>query len=315
MTTLGSWLKGQGFTVDDNNVPYGRESTWRKVEFLMVHHTASDCDASEQGIADYCKTKGQAPPLCQIVLGHSGKVWMTCKERSGQTDPGRASHAGAGSGYGIPNNTMNERCLGIEVQCIGTHALVTHSTQYNTLLKLLASLSQKYKVPVKNIIGHKEWSDTGKVDPRDDMNKIRADVQAVLNKEGEMELKYDFLDKPGGTLTVGTSYIDLDMSKWDSPFAGWENTLVYLNITPTFASGKVAGAVRVRLMREDGDSHAPDSIVIHKEALDENGVHTAQYFTFEASEKGKWTKIQLKCEGGISKAVIGTRYTTKALLG
>lgn len=186
MTTLGSWLKGQGFTVDDNNVPYGRESTWRGVDFLMVHHTVSDCDGSEQSMADYCRYGGSGtyPPLCQIMLGHSGKVWMTCKERSGQADPGRASHAGSGSGYGIPNDTMNERCLGIECQCDGTHKIATHTTQYTALIRLLAALCRKYDVPVKNVIGHKEWSSTGKVDPKDDMNVIRADVEYELGGGG-----------------------------------------------------------------------------------------------------------------------------------
>jgi N-acetylmuramoyl-L-alanine amidase len=316
MTTLGSWLKNKGFNVDDNNVPYGRESTWRGVDFLMVHHTVSDCDGSESSIASYCRTGGSGtyPPLCQIVLGHSGKVWMTSKERSGQSDPGRASHAGSGSGYGVPTDTMNEYALGIECQCDGSHKIATHETQYKTLISLLAALSEKYNVPTKNIIGHKEWSNTGKVDPKDDMNKIRSDVAAEL-EEDDMELKYDYLEKPDGTQTIGRSYTDLEMSKWDSPFKGWENTLVYLNILPKFIAGKTHGSVVVRLYRESGDSHAPKTIPIDIDDLTEDGKFYAEYLTFEQSEQGKWTKIQVKCEGGLESVKLGTRYTTKALLG
>ena len=57
---------------------------------------------------------------------------------------------------------------------------------------------------------------------------------------------YRYLGKPSGTLTVGGSYTDLDASRWDPPGSGWEHTLIYLNVTPTFKSGKTRGAgVRV----------------------------------------------------------------------
>jgi hypothetical protein len=311
-------LKGEGFTVDDSNVPTGRDSTWRGVSFLMVHHTVSDCDGSESSIASYCRTGGSGtyPPLCQIMLGHSGKVWMTCKERSGQPDPGRASHAGSGDGYGIPDDTMNERALGIECQCSGSHPIANHSTQYQTLINLLAALSQRYGVPVKNIIGHKEWSSTGKVDPRDDMNKIRADVSDQLQDyEGEdMDvLDYDYLDKPGGTFTATGSYKKLDQSTWNPPRDGWENTLVYLNITPKFKSGKTHGALRVRLMRENGDAHGYQDFPIDVDDLDD-GQTLKQYLTWEKGGKGDSTWIEVKCIGGLESATIGTRYTSKAVV-
>jgi hypothetical protein len=317
MTTLGSWLKSQGFTVDDNNVPYGRESTWRGVDFLMVHHTVSDCDGSESSIASYCRTGGSGtyPPLCQIMLGHSGKVWMTSKERSGQSDPGRASHAGSGDGYGIPDDTMNERCLGIECQCDGSHKIATHSTQYNTLIKLLAALSEKYDVPVKNIIGHKEWSSTGKVDPRDDMNVIRGDVSDQLQEEEvSNNYDYDYLEKPGGTFTVTRDYKTLDQSTWDPPRSGWENSYVYLNIKPSFQSGKTVGAIRVRLVREDGDTTGHHDLIIHKDALDSEGKTLRHWMYWEAGSGSTTTKVQLLCIGGLASAAISTRYTKKAVV-
>jgi N-acetylmuramoyl-L-alanine amidase len=314
MTTLGSWLKDQGFSVDDNDVPYGRDSEWHGVDFLMVHHTVSDCDGSESSIANYCRTATDYPPICQIVLGHSGKVWMTSKERSGQKDPGRASHAGSGSGYGVPKDSMNAYALGIECQCIGDHKLATHETQYATLIRLLAALSRRYSVPVANIIGHKEWSSTGKVDPRDSMNDIRADVTNELEDEVADVLDYDYLNKPGGTFTVTNSYKTLDQSNWNPPRAGWENTLVYLNITPKFKSGKNHGAIRVRLMRENGDAHGYDTIPIDADDLDEDGVILKQYFTWELGEKGGETEVQMKCVGGLESASIGTRYTSKAVI-
>ena len=141
---------------------------------------------------------------------------------------------------------------------------------------------------------------------------VRFDVDTP---EDEMKLEYDYLEKPAGTQTIGRTYTDLAQSKWDSPFAGWENTLVYLNVAPTFYPGQTHGSIVVRLYRENGDSHAPKTIPIDVQDLTEDGKFYAEYLTFERSEKGQWTKIQVKCEGGIESVQLGTRYTTKALLG
>ena len=315
MSTLGSWLKGEGFVVDDNPVS-GRDSEWHGVDWILVHHTVSDCDGSEKSISDYCKygSSGTYPPLCQVVLGHSGKVWMTSKERSGQSDPGRASHAGSGSGYGVPKDGMNAYSLGIECQCDGSHKLATHATQYETLIRLCAALCRRYNLPASHVIGHKEWSSTGKVDPKDSMDVIRADVAEALEEDEVVDvLDYDFLDKPGGTFSATTSYKKLDQSTWNPPRDGWENTLVYLNIKPKFKSGKTHGALRVRLMRENGDAHGYEDFPIDVDDLDD-GTVLKQYLTWEKGGKGDSTWIEIKCIGGLESASIGTRYTSKAVV-
>jgi hypothetical protein len=182
-TTLGRYLKTKGFIVDDTNVPYGRTSTWTKVKYIIVHHTvSSEKVTAEKEVANYVKSKGSYPPLSQIMLGQSGKVWICSKQRPGQNEPGRANHAGFGSWPGVPRNQMNICSLGIEVQCNGMHPLNTHATQYKTLIKLIAQLCKRYGFDETHVIGHKEWSSTGKVDPRDSMSKIRADVKAQLAK-------------------------------------------------------------------------------------------------------------------------------------
>jgi hypothetical protein len=318
-------LKGEGFTVDDNNVPYGRDSTWRGVSFLMVHHTVSDCDGSESSIASYCRTGGSGtyPPLCQIVLGHSGKVWMTCKERSGQSDPGRASHAGSGDGYGIPNDTMNERALGIECQCDGTHKIASHSTQYQTLINLLAALCRRYDVPVANIIGHKEWSSTGKVDPRDDMDDIRADVSDQLQdyESGGDTVWTDYSGKPAGELVVANSagYVAADFATDDPPSGGLEFHLLYANCSLRWSTGNGgAGTIRVKYVREDGDATAyQDYTVTQYGALDDEQEadpdHPADSFLitaqhWESGQKGVGGRWHIRCDGDIDHMRVGTRY-------
>jgi N-acetylmuramoyl-L-alanine amidase len=179
-TTLGSFLKAQGHTVVDTDVPYGRDSAWTGVKYILVHHTASPDTGLEATIAHFVRTGGSYPPLSQIMLGQSGKVWMCSKQRTGQAEPGRANHAGKGSWPGVPTDRMNEFSLGIECQASGKYPLSDYPVMYKTLIKLIADLCRRYNLDETKVLGHKEWSTTGKIDPRDDMAKIRADVKAAL---------------------------------------------------------------------------------------------------------------------------------------
>jgi N-acetylmuramoyl-L-alanine amidase len=315
VSTLGDYLEADGFDVDDA-APYGRESTWRGVEFLMVHHTVSDCDGSESSIANYCRTETDYPPICHIVLGHSGKVWMTSKQRSGQAEPGRASHAGSGSGYGIPDDTMNERCLGIEVQCDGSHKLATHAEQYDWLLELLASLCWRYNVPTSKIIGHKEWSTTGKVDPRDDMATIRSQVAALM--EGDT-MWSDYSGKPSGTFRVtnGQDYEPVDFETADPPSAGLEFHLIYANCElewSTAADG--LGVIRLKYVRENGDATAyQDYTCAQGASIGSPDTFLLTATHWEAGESGLGGRWHIRAEGDLAAITLGTRYAKIATVG
>lgn len=129
---------------------------------------------------------------------------------------------------------------------------------------------------------------------------------------GTMGLDYRYLGKPSGTLTVSGAYVDLDMSRWDPPRDGWEHTIVYLNVTPVFKTGKTRGSLRVRLMRAGGDATNYMDHVIDADAL----IGGAQLITQTYWESGDSTasRIQLRTGGGLASAKIGTRYTKRALL-
>lgn len=179
-TTLGVFLASKGFIVHDTEVPLGRESTWSGVEFLMVHHTGSPDSNSAASDARWIRSGNEDAPLAQLMLDQQGEVWVCCRERDGQPDPGRASHAGRGNGYGVPDDRMNEVSLGIECKADGSKPLSSYPVLYETLIRLLRVLAERYAVATENIIGHKEWSSTGKVDPRDDMDGLRADVDGAV---------------------------------------------------------------------------------------------------------------------------------------
>jgi len=120
---------------------------------------------------------------------------------------------------------------------------------------------------------------------------------------------YKYLGKPSGTLTVGTKYVKLDKSTWTPPRKGWESTLVYLNVTPTFKTGKSTGALRIRIVRSDGDKTAYNDVPISKDTLEDGStLITYTYWELgEAGTKGK-THVELRCHGGLASVKIGTRY-------
>lgn len=186
MSRLGEYLKSQGFVVDDNPVP-GRTSTWRGVSWIFVHHYAANEDPADSARqANYLRRGGLYPPNAQLFVDITGKVWVISEERAGQPVPGRATHAGAGSYPGIPTDGGNEVSLGIEVQNTGYHPLSDNAVSYNVLIRLVAALRRLYGLPNERVIGHKEYAGSaqGKVDPRDSMDKIRADVASVYSNPG-----------------------------------------------------------------------------------------------------------------------------------
>lgn len=124
---------------------------------------------------------------------------------------------------------------------------------------------------------------------------------------------YKYLGKPTGTQTVGRKYVTLQKSKYDPPHAGWESTLVYLNLNSVkFKAGKSAGAVRVRIVRANGDKTAYHDNVVHVGALDDGG--TLLTYTYWEAGDGQPTHVELKCIGGLESVVLGTRYTKKCVV-
>ena len=143
----------------------------------------------------------------------------------------------------------------------------------------------------------------------DQYNNVRIEVDDGMTNN----LDYKYLGKPAGTLTVGTTYTKLDDSTYDPPRSGWENTLIYLNIRPTrWQPGATIGAVRVRIIRADGDATGYEDFVIAAPAL-EDGTTLRTYTYWELGD-GQKTHVELRCQGGLETADIGTRYVKKAIV-
>jgi hypothetical protein len=179
VSQLGQVLQAAGFVVDDHPVR-GRPTLWRGVRYVTLHHYAGseDPDAGPRE-AYYLRWGGLHPPNAHLYVDLTGKVWVIAQALPGQPEPGRATHMGEGQYPGIPRDQGNAMCLGIEVQCDGSHPLATHATSWPVVLRLMATLLDEYRLPTDNLIGHKEYAGQaqGKIDPIDDMDQVRDLVQ------------------------------------------------------------------------------------------------------------------------------------------
>jgi N-acetyl-anhydromuramyl-L-alanine amidase AmpD len=321
-TTLGTYLESVGHKVNDANVPYGRPETaeWTGVQYIMLHHTATPDNGVEAELAKSIRTSGEFPPNAQILLGGSGMVWMCAKQRDGQPEPGRASHAGVGKGFGIPDDSMNAVSIGVEVQADGTKPLSTYPS-YTTLIKLLADLCKRYNLPSSKVIGHKEWSTSGKIDPLDNMDTVRLHVAIQLGEQIEPEedmYVYHYTGKPSTTQTVGTEYISVTKARWTPPVDGLLHAMVYLNCAFKLKTGKETGTIRVRAVREAFNGEPADVTAYQDFTVSRNGTKDGEYLIthtwFESAEGGRPIHWEVDRSVDFESVRLGTRYSKWALL-
>lgn len=136
---------------------------------VIAHHTGSSGSGAE-GVVRNGRT-GLAGPLAQLTLRRDGSV--------GVLSHGQCWHAGTGSWPSIGKNVGNDRCIGIEAVYDGANIT---DAQRNAYPRLVAALCRHYRLPVGNVIGHREWAPTRKVDPgKIDMPSFRRAVQTLVN--------------------------------------------------------------------------------------------------------------------------------------
>lgn len=151
-----------------------------EVRGVLHHHTAtprSNYNYSDSPTLSMCVNgRSDLPgPLCQIVLGRSGTVYIVAA--------GLANHAGSGYAAGIPAHTGNYYFIGIEYESSGIAPWDWTEDQKRVAPYLGAALELEYlqHLPedMRIQLGHKEYSDGGKIDPAGwpgDMDGLRAQI-------------------------------------------------------------------------------------------------------------------------------------------
>jgi N-acetylmuramoyl-L-alanine amidase len=115
------------------------------IDTIVLHHTASN-----NGKADLAHMRNPASEVsAHYMIDKDGKIYQLVP------DGKRAWHAGKGELHGKPTD-VNGRSIGIEIVNDGSGKTPFTDAQYKALIQLTGFLKQEYKVPMNNIVGHKD---------------------------------------------------------------------------------------------------------------------------------------------------------------
>jgi hypothetical protein len=173
------------------------------VRGILWHHTAthrSRFAAEDAPTLSLCiHGRSDLPgPLCQIVFGRDGTVYLTAA--------GVSNHAGRGVAPNIPENQGNHYLIGIEMESSGIAPWDWTEDQKRVAPYLGAALERAYlsylPEDLRLQLGHKEYSYDGKIDPAGwpgDMDGLRASINKVLTSTPEPAKKPT---TPGGPVAA-----------------------------------------------------------------------------------------------------------------
>lgn len=201
LSNLANVLRAAGLTVVESagwaNRGYAGQDL-RQVRGVLWHHTATNRTryaAQDAPTLSMCLNgRPDLPgPLCNIVFGRSGTVYLLAA--------GVANHAGAGSAPGVPANMGNHYLIGIEMESSGIAPWDWTDDQVRVAPHLGAALERAYlgwlDESERLQLGHLEYSSQGKIDPAGwpgGMDGLRASINAVLTGSGALA--------PQGTTTT-----------------------------------------------------------------------------------------------------------------
>lgn len=125
----------------------------RRAQLIVLHFTG---DASVQHSLKTLSTpNGGNPVSAHYVIGGDGHIYQLV------ADSMRAWHAGVGR-WGTMTD-VNSASIGIELDNDGSVPFA--SAQIDSLLRLLADLTDRLHIPHTQVIGHEDFAPTRKVDP------------------------------------------------------------------------------------------------------------------------------------------------------
>jgi len=115
------------------------------IDTIVLHHTASN-----NGAADLAHMRNpKAEVSAHYMVDRDGKIYQLVN------DGKRAWHAGPSQLHGKPTD-VNARSIGIEIVNDGGGKTPYTDAQYKAITQLVGYLKQEYKVPMDNILGHKD---------------------------------------------------------------------------------------------------------------------------------------------------------------
>ncbi len=116
------------------------------IDTIVLHHTASN-----NGKGDLAHMRNPGSEVsAHYMVDRDGKIYQLVDDQK------RAWHAGAGGLPGQAASDVNGRSIGIEIVNDGSGKTAFTEAQYRALEQLVPHLAQKYNVPDKNLLGHRD---------------------------------------------------------------------------------------------------------------------------------------------------------------
>ena len=124
---------------------------------IIVHHTASPPSWDGQPDSNFLTFDCDVRPMANLYLDRGGQWWVLAG--------GATNTNGSGGPWGpIPKDSANSRVIGIEAGNNGVGEAWPDVMQ-DSYVAGVAALADAYGVDAGNILSHREWAPTRKVDP------------------------------------------------------------------------------------------------------------------------------------------------------
>jgi N-acetylmuramoyl-L-alanine amidase len=125
--------------------PNFNERGGKDIDTIVLHHTATNNGAGDLAHMRNPKSEVSA----HYMVDRDGKIYQLVNDQK------RAWHAGPSELHGKPTD-VNGRSIGIEIVNDGSGRTPFTEAQMKSLTQLVGFLKQEYKVPMNNIVGHKD---------------------------------------------------------------------------------------------------------------------------------------------------------------
>jgi hypothetical protein len=127
---------------------------------VLWHHTASSGDGASD--ADYCTFGSDDAPVCNLVIGRDGLVYV-CAAGATNTN-GKGGPLELPDGRVIPQDSCNSRVIGVELSNDGV-GMPWPEVQLSAAFTASAALTAAYVGGPDQVAQHSDWAPTRKVDP------------------------------------------------------------------------------------------------------------------------------------------------------
>ncbi|WP_309891849.1 N-acetylmuramoyl-L-alanine amidase [Archangium sp.] len=140
------------------------------IDAIILHHTASNNVEADLRTL----TKPSSKVSAHYLIGPDGTMYQLVQDEM------KAWHAGESAIRGQKKPGVNSRSIGIEITNDGLGRTPFTEAQYQALEKLVPYLVRAYKVPMENLLGHRDVAPGRKIDPANnfDWSRVRRAVEA-----------------------------------------------------------------------------------------------------------------------------------------